>query len=212
MIKLENISKSYGNNIIFDNFSLLIPVNKKVMLKGENGIGKSVLMKIIVGYTKAEKGEVYYDNLKIGDDYDFIPDAGVSINAPEFISSWTGLENLEYLANIRKKIDKEGILKLVDTLGMIEYIHKKYKTYSLGMKQKLRIIQAIMDQPLYLILDEPFDALDTNSKEIVKNLLETYINEHANSTLIYTSHSETDETYADIIYRIEKDHVVTEKK
>lgn len=204
MIKLENVCKKYGNNTLFENLSIAFDEQKN-KIKGENGVGKSVLLKMIVGYSVPDKGEIFYNQTKkLRKDSDFIEDAGVSINAPEFMKNWTGMENLNYLSNINKKCSKERLDELIKTFSLENDINKKVKTYSLGMKQKMRIIQAIIDSPKYLILDEPFDALDKQAKETAKDYLNTYLKEDPSRILIYTSHSEEDDVFADRIFVIDE--------
>lgn len=201
MIKLDNVSKRYKNLKIFDNVNLIIPENKKILIKGINGSGKSVFLKLLTGFSKPDSGEIFIDDYKLNEKNEFIKDAGVMINAPEFMADRTGIDNLLFLANINKKINKDEIMELVVKFGMEENINKLYKTYSLGMKQKLRIIQALMERPKYLILDEPFDALDKKSRELVNSILNDFIKGN-HCTLIYTSHSSEAEDFADLIYEI----------
>lgn len=170
MIKLENVNKSFGELILFENLNLVID-KKKTKIKGENGTGKSVLLKMIVGYSTPDSGKIFYDTSnELGKDSDFLQDAGISINAPQFMKTWTGLENLQYLANIKKVCSDKELMNLIKVFDLENVIEKKYKTYSLGMQQKLRIIQALMDNPKYLILDEPFEALDKKKQTNYKKL------------------------------------------
>ena len=208
MIKIENVSKRFGNNILFENTSIEISGNK-TLIKGENGEGKSVLMKMIVGYSIPDEGRILYDQHKqIGKETDFIEDAGVSINAPEFVKNWTGMENLIYLSKINKTCPISRLESLVKILNLDEDINKKYKTYSLGMKQKMRLIQALMDEPKYLILDEPFNALDVKSKTLVKEYLNTYLNDDPSRMLVYTSHTIEDDEFATQIIIIDNHNLV----
>lgn len=202
MIEFKNVYKKFKEVILFEDVNIQFPENQKILIKGINGSGKSILLKLIVGYSRSDEGRVIVDQKQIGKDTDFIENAGVMINAPEFMKNMTGMENLLYLANIQKKITKEEILKYVHMLQMDDVINKKYKTYSLGMKQKLRIIQAIMEHPKYLILDEPFDALDNSSQQIVMDLLNAYIRIPGN-TMIFTSHNPIYEKFAHVIYEID---------
>ncbi|WP_430604176.1 ABC-2 type transport system ATP-binding protein [Enterococcus sp. DIV1368b] len=203
MIELINLGKQYKQKILFQDVNVIFNEGKKSFIKGINGSGKSVLMKLIVGYSTPTNGMVKVAGKIIGVDQDFIPDAGVFINAPDFIKSWTGAENLLYLANIRKIANEKKIRFLASQLNLEKDLNKKYKHYSLGMKQKLRIIQALMDEPTYLILDEPFDALDKNSRENVLNLLDNYLSENAQRILIFSSHNDRMEDFADHIYELE---------
>ena len=201
MIELRNVSKSYKNNYLFDNLSYTFENGKKYLITGVNGAGKSVLLKMIVGYALPTRGQIVIDEMILGEKNDFIQNAGVSIDAPQFLNQLTGMENLLELASIRQVLSKEDIIQLADILNLDLY--KKYKTYSLGMRQKLRIIQAIMEKPDYLILDEPFDGLDTDSKEKVKYLIDSYKEINPKLTLIFTSHDHESKSYADVILNIE---------
>ncbi len=202
MIKIEQVTKSFKGIEVFNNISLNIEDGQKVYIKGVNGSGKSVLLKLIVGYSKPSSGSVIVDGVTIGKDRDFIENAGISINAPEFIKNDTGIENLLELARIRKVAKECDIRDLAKLLEFDIDINKKYATYSLGMKQKMRIIQAIMDKPKYLILDEPFDALDKHIRKEVVELLEQYMKDDPTRTLIFTSHNDEMETIADVVYEV----------
>lgn len=203
MIELSNISKRFFREEVFNDVNMSIPSGSRVFIRGINGSGKSVLLKIISGYLTPTSGEVIVDGEVIGNRIDFIPNAGIFIDAPEFMPNWTGLENLMYLAEFKNIATEDSINKLAEILLINKDLHKKYKTYSLGMRQKLRIIQALMDEPQYLILDEPFDALDKKSRDVVKNLLDDYLGADKERTLIYTSHNESMTTDSDLIYEIE---------
>ena len=125
------------------------------------------------------------------------------------MKGWTGWENLNYLADIRKKATDQDILKLADGLKLsTDDLNKTYRHYSQGMRQKLRIIQAFMDEPQYLILDEPFDALDNTSRKLAANLILEYKKDHPNATIIFTSHDETAFHTADLVFMIDDQKVV----
>lgn len=204
MIQISHVTKRFKDRVIFEDASAEI-TKQKTKIEGTNGTGKSVLLKMIVGYSQADEGSVTVDDIVIGKTCDFLPDAGVCINAPEFVPYWTGWENLKYLQNILKKCTDERLRYLIGDMQLEADIDKKYRTYSLGMKQKMRLIQALMDTPKYLILDEPFDALDAAMKTHVKQMLAEYLKEDNNRMLVYTSHMEDDENYAeDILYLSER--------
>lgn len=209
MISLSNVTKAYKDIMLFDNINLDFPEGRKILIRGINGAGKSVLLKLLVGYSTPNKGSIDIDGCVLHEDVDFIPNAGVSINAPEFINYMSGLDNLLYLADIKKHATKEKIIELAKYFDLEKYLHKKYKTYSLGMKQKMRIIQALMEDPKYLILDEPFDALDEYSRELLVNLLNKQIEKGV--TLIFTSHMNEYEDFSDIIYEIVDNKLVAKK-
>ena len=207
MIQLEDVSKKFKNVELFSHVNVTFEQGKKIQIKGVNGSGKSVLLKMIVGYSGCDSGRVIVDDRVIRKDVDFIPDAGVMINAPEFIGNMSGIDNLLYLADIRKRVTKEEILQYVEQFGLTADIEKKYRTYSLGMKQKMRIIQTVMEKPSYLILDEPFDALDTKGREMVVAILNDYM-KSGERTLLFTSHMSETDGLADVVYEIEDKNLV----
>lgn len=209
MIELKNISKSFKNNIIFSNTSFIFSEGKKYIITGDNGVGKSVLLKLIVGYARLDDGSILINNETLGDKFDFLPNAGVSIDAPQFSNSLSGIDNLLELAKIKKIATKHDILSLVSTFKLDGDINKKYSTYSLGMRQKMRLIQAIMEKPNYLILDEPFDGLDRDMKEMTKKIIDNYIAESSDRMLIFTSHDVSSLEFADVILKIENRQIET---
>ncbi len=210
MIQLEDVSKKFKNVELFSHVNVTFEQGKKIQIKGVNGSGKSVLLKMIVGYSGCDEGSVIVDGKVIRKDVDFIPDAGVMINAPEFIGNMSGLDNLLYLADIRKRVTKEEVMQYVEQFGLTADIEKKYRTYSLGMKQKMRIIQAVMEKPSYLILDEPFDALDNKGRAMVINILNDYM-KSGERTLLFTSHMSETDGLADIVYEIEDKNLILRK-
>lgn len=188
MIEIKNLTKQFKNECLYEDINIQIKEGERVLIVGDNGSGKSVLMKLMVGFSQPTYGEVWVDGYKLGDRYDFIQDAGVSINQAEFINHLSGLENLEILANYKKISDKSRILELAEKLYFEKDILKPYKVFSLGMKQKMRFIQAMLDEPKYLILDEPFDALDAKSKKAMVEIIEGYLDD--SKVLVYTTHNQ----------------------
>ena len=188
MIRLEHVAKAYKNNVIFRDLSLEIPTGASVAVTGYNGSGKSVLLKLITGFSRPDSGTITVDGNVIGKDVDFIQNAGVFINAPQFMNSATGYENLMMLAEINRKIGKEQILQILDRVKLTEAKDKKVRTYSQGMIQRLRIAQAVMEQPDILIMDEPLNALDRDGIDIAHSIFQEYIDDPS-KTLLFASHS-----------------------
>ncbi len=208
MIELKHIRKKYKENILFEDVSAVFS-SPVIKIAGENGIGKSVLLKMIVGYSFPDSGQVICDGSVLGENgRDFIEDAGIFIDAPQFMSQWSGYDNLAYLADIRKRCSAEKLKELIEYFDLTDDIHKKYRTYSLGMRQKMRLIQAVMDDPKYLILDEPFDSLDQTAVTKTMALLKDHVSAGAGRMMIYTSHSETDTSFTDEIYTIDHHKLV----
>lgn len=202
MIQFNAVSKKFKDLLLFEDVNINIREGKKTAIVGPNGSGKSVLLKLIVGYSAPTLGSIVIDGKKLQQDIDFVPNGGVSINAPEFIGSLTGLENLREIARIRRCVKEADIILLAKKVNFEVELSKKYKTYSLGMKQKMRLIQALMERPDYLILDEPFDGLDRLSKKIVIEMLDEYV-EETGCTLVFTNHGEEVFEIADVVYEID---------
>lgn len=203
VIQLKNVNKSYKNNSVFENLSLELEQGKSYGIKGYNGSGKSVLLKLIAGYAFADSGEIIINGQVMKKDIDFIRNAGVVINAPEFIGEMSAYKNLKYLAEIRNNIGNREIFGILEQFGLSDVKHKRVSTFSQGMKQRLRLAQALMEKPEILLLDEPMNALDQEGIAQVKSIL----NEHVQTggTLIFTSHNKEDFIdLADVCYEIDK--------
>lgn len=206
MIELRNISKRFKNKRVFEGVNFTIETGKCVGIIGENGCGKSVLMKLICGFSKPDSGEVIIDGEMLGERRDFIQSCGVIINSPEFIGHYTGFENLMLLASIQKKIGKNEVLDVLKRVGLDTAAKTKYKNYSLGMKQRLRLAQAIMENPDYLVLDEPMNALDTEGIAIADSIIDEY--HSLGKTILMTSHNSSDiERHCDYVLKVDKKSV-----
>ena len=188
MIQLENVTKTYKNNVIFRDLSLEIPTGASVAVTGYNGSGKSVLLKLITGFSRPDSGSIIVDGKRIGKDIDFIQNAGVFINAPQFMNHATGYENLMMLAEIRKAIGKQEVLDVLELVKLSNAKDKKVRTYSQGMIQRLRIAQAIMESPDILIMDEPLNALDKEGIDIAHCIFQEFI-ANPQKTLLFASHN-----------------------
>lgn len=203
MIRLEHVAKAYKNHVIFRDLSLEIPTGASVAVTGYNGSGKSVLLKLITGFSRPDSGTITVDGNVIGKDVDFIQNAGVFINAPQFMNSATGYENLMMLAEINRKIGKEQVLQILDRVKLTEAKDKKVRTYSQGMIQRLRIAQAVMEQPDILIMDEPLNALDRDGIDIAHSIFQEYIDDPS-KTLLFASHNaEEIKTFATSVLHVE---------
>lgn len=190
VIKLVNVSKSFGSNTVFCNVNLEIEQGSVVGFRGINGSGKSVLFKIIAGMYLPDSGDVYIRGEKLGKEIDFPKDLGILVDAPGFIEIFSGIKNLCMLAEIREKIGRQEIVEAMKELGLDPDSKKKVKNYSLGMKQKLGIIQATMEKQTIVLLDEPFNALDQESNQNLYRLIRRLKEE--NVTVLLTSHNQMD--------------------
>jgi len=201
MIKLEQVTKGYQGNPLFADVDLTIQKGDIIGITGPNGSGKSVLFKMICGFIHPDAGTITVRNEQLGPTRRFPENVGVIIDRPGYIAHKSGFENLKQLAAIRKVITDADIEQAMRTVGLQPGNRQKVKQYSLGMKQKLAIAQAIMEQQDILILDEAFNALDHDSVLRLRELLLSFKKE--GKTIILTSHNQQDiDALCDSVYRI----------
>lgn len=207
MLVVNNISKCFKDNIIFEDVSFTCYPGKIYGFVGGNGCGKSVMFKIIAGFLKANSGSVVYNNQEVGKDIDFLPDLGVLIEKPGFIEEYTHIQNLLYLASIKKIINKEKIKEYLLKVGLNPNLKQKVKNYSLGMRQRLGICQAIMEDQKIIILDEPFNGLDKEGQLEIKTIIHEL--KSANKIVLLTSHIEGDiDELADEVYEFNRQRLI----
>lgn len=171
MLKVINLSKKFKKRVILDNINLELDFGNIYGFIGPNGSGKSVFFKTICGFLKADGGTVALDDKVIGKDIDFLPELGVLIEKPGFIENYTQFDNLKYLAQINNVINDEEIRAALKMVGLDPDNKEKVKNFSLGMRQRLAIAQAIMENQKIIILDEPFNGLDKQGVAQIKQLL-----------------------------------------
>lgn len=207
MIRVDNVTKKFGEETVLDNVSFRFERGKIYGIIGRNGSGKTVLFKTIIGFLKPTSGRVVVDGKEIGKDADFADNIGIIIETPGFLSSFNGYKNLEYLAGIKKIIGKEEIRKSMHRVGLEPDSRKKVGKYSLGMRQRLGIAQAIMENPDILILDEPMNGLDRQGVEEVRQILLGLKEE--GKTILLASHNKEDiEILCDEVYEMERGRVL----
>ena len=171
MLKITNLSKKFKKRMILDDINLELAFGNIYGFIGANGSGKSVFFKTICGFLKADGGTVALNDKVIGKDIDFLPELGVLIEKPGFIENYTQFENLKYLAQINNTIHDEDIKATLEMVGLNPDNNEKVKNFSLGMRQRLAIAQAIMEKQKIIILDEPFNGLDKQGVVLIKQLL-----------------------------------------
>ncbi|WP_300408585.1 ABC transporter ATP-binding protein [Lagierella sp.] len=199
---LDNISKSFKDNILFDGIKLQLEPGTITGIVGGNGSGKSVLFKIICGLMKPDTGTVMLGNKVLSKDFEYLPNTGIFIDSPGFISYYTGLENLKLLAGIKGDISEEEIKNWMRFLNLDPDLKTKVKNYSFGMKQKLGIVQAIMENQDIILLDEIFNGLDFKTQRDIKEAIVDL--KSKNKIIMITSHNhEHLEELCDIIYLLE---------
>lgn len=190
MVELKNVSKAYKNNVLFTGLNLTIPRGDICGIVGENGSGKSVLLKMICGFVLPDAGEIYVGGEKI-EKGKFPQDIGVILDSTGFLPGETGLGNLLILAAIRGAAGRAEVEETMRMLGLKPELEVPVGKYSLGMKQRLAIAQALMEKPSLLVLDEPLSAIDSNSVPKFRKLFRE-LNEKEGVTILLTSHYNED--------------------
>lgn len=202
MIEVNNVSLILNKYTILDDVSVKAGKGEAVGLIGGNGSGKTMLMKCICGFNTMFTGEITVKGKRIGKDVEFAPDTGFIIETPGFIPYMTGYENLKVLAGIKKIIGKKEIMEYMKFVGLDPDNKKSVKKYSLGMRQRLGLAQALMENPDVLILDEPFNGLDKGMAERMRDVLVD--EKRKGKTILLASHNEHDIDYiCDRIYEID---------
>ncbi len=202
MITLTNVSKQYKGHELFHDMNVSFGPGKIYGITGINGSGKSVLFKMLCGFVFPDAGTIAVDGQALTGKHRFPKDFGILIERPGYIGQLDGFTNLKELARIQNKIDDAAIRRAMEQVGLAPNLTQKVKHYSLGMKQKLGIAQAIMENQQVLLLDEPFNALDTGSVERIRTLLVQYKEE--GRTIFLTSHHQQDiDLLCDEVYQIQ---------
>lgn len=179
VLRVKNLSKSYGNTVVVDDVSFDIFEGEIFGFLGPNGAGKTTTLKMITGLAKPDQGNILICGYSVRSQYEkAVLNLGGIIENPEMYNNFSGLDNLKYFASLYNNISKERINEVVSIVGLQDKIKNKVKTYSLGMKQRLGIAQALLHKPKLLILDEPTNGLDpTGVIEMRRFLKETALRE-----------------------------------
>lgn len=189
-IELEKVRKSFGHEEVLKELTWQMEKGTTCGIVGNNGSGKTVLMKCICGFLPVTAGCVRVGGKRIGQETDFPESLGVIIETPGFLANLSGWRNLEILADLRRRIGAQEIARALLQVGLDPELKKPVAKYSLGMRQRLGIAQAIMEDPEFLVLDEPFNGLDRHGvKEIRDLLLEQ---KKQGKTILLASHNQED--------------------
>lgn len=170
-IFVENVTKAFGSQEVLKTVCVKFEMGKIYGIVGRNGSGKTVLLKCICGLLYPSTGTVTVGGKVVGKDVDYPENVGFIIETPGFLPRYSGLKNLKYLAAVRGKVKKDEIRKYMELVGLNPDDKKHVGNYSLGMRQRLGIAQALMENPDILILDEPMNALDNNGVEEMRTVL-----------------------------------------
>lgn len=203
MISIENLNKQFKNQLVLNNINVKFSNGHIYGIIGRNGSGKTVLLKCICGFLKPTTGVISVNHKIVGKDIDFPENLGFIIETPGFLLNYSGYKNLKYLASIREKIDSNEIKESMSLVGLDSADKKHVGKYSMGMRQRLGIAQAIMEKPDILVLDEPMNALDKNGVEEIRRLFLKMKSE--GKLILLTSHNREDiEILCDEVYEMEE--------
>ena len=203
MIQIENAVKRFGKNVFLDDVSLRFEKGGIHGLIGRNGSGKTVLFKCVAGLMPLNSGHIYVRGREIGVDVEIPGRMGAIIETPGFLPSASGYGNLKLLADIRGKIGKREIYAAMELVGLDPANRKHVSAYSLGMRQRLGIAQAIMEKPTLLLLDEPMNGLDNQG---VLEMREPFRNPRdRGATILMASHNPTDiQEMCDTVHELDR--------
>lgn len=191
MIEIRNVTKEINNKVVLENINIKLKEGELVLLCGHNGCGKTMLLRLICGFINPTYGDRIEER-----EFKY----GVIIENPTFFSQETAFQNLKYLATINKKIDNNEIETWLKRFNLLDYKDKKVKTFSLGMKQRLALCQAFMENPDVLLLDEPFNAIDEENLKIVCELIKKAKSER--KLIVIASHSNINDLKFDKIIKM----------
>lgn len=203
IIQVKNLDLTINKTQILKNVCVSFEKGKIHGLIGRNGSGKTMLMKCICGFIRATDGEIYVDDKQVGKDCDFPGNIGIIIETPGFIPYYSGYKNLKLIADLNKKITPEQIKQAMAQVGLDPELKLHVVKYSLGMRQRLGLAQAIMENPDILILDEPMNGLDKEGVEDMRKYLLDFRKQ--GKTIIIASHSTEDiEVLCDTVSEMDK--------
>ncbi|MBC8539237.1 ATP-binding cassette domain-containing protein [Christensenellaceae bacterium NSJ-63] len=189
-VSVQGLYKSFGEDEVLKGVTRDFEEGKIHGIVGNNGSGKTVLMKCICGFLRPTRGKVLVRYREVGKDMDFPENMGIIIETPGFLPGLTGMKNLRLLASLQKKAGNETIAETIRRVGLDPALKKPVGKYSLGMRQRLGIAQAIMENPSLLILDEPLNGLDKHGVQEMRALIKGLRDE--GKTILLASHNQGD--------------------
>lgn len=203
IIDIKSLNLTLSKTHILKDITVSFSEGKIHGLIGRNGSGKTMLMKCVCGFIKPTSGEIIVDGKRVGRDVDFPKNMGIIIETPGFIPYYSGYKNLKLLAGLNNKIGREEIQKSMEQVGLDPKLKRHVRKYSLGMRQRLGLAQAIMENPKILILDEPFNGLDKDGVKEMREYLLSY--KKQGKTILICSHSAEDiSVLCDTVHEMDK--------
>lgn len=190
IIEVQHVNKSFGEEQVLKDVSHSFESGMIHGIVGNNGSGKTVLMKCICGFLKPDSGTIFVHHKQVGKEKDFPEDIGIIIETPGFLPNLSGTQNLRILASLQRKANDHTIRSVLEQVGLDPDMKKPVGKYSLGMRQRLGFAQALMEDPSLLILDEPFNGLDKNGTQHIRNVIKGLRAE--GKTVVLASHNQID--------------------
>jgi len=205
-IEVKNVYKSFKNIEVLHDVSLQADAGSICGIIGRNGSGKTVLFKCICGFLQTDRGEIQIEGKAVGKDKSTLSNLGIIIESPGFLRHYSGYKNLEFLMGLNGKADREKINAVLDLVGLAEQKNKKVGKYSMGMRQRLGIAQAIMEEQNILILDEPMNGLDNQGVEDIRKLLLKL--KKKGTAILLASHNQEDiRQLCDFVYEMDSGRI-----
>lgn len=209
-IKVDNAVKKFDKYIVLDHVNITCNKGEICGIVGRNGSGKTVLFKSICGFVKLNEGTITVNGKVMGKDLRVLKKAGIIIEEPGFLRNKSGMKNLEYLYMINNKRDKKYLRSVMENVGLDPYSRKKVGKYSLGMRQRLAIAQATMEDQDIIILDEPMNGLDNHGVQEVREYL-LQLKKQGKTILIASHNREDIDVLCDKVYEMDNGRVISEK-
>ena len=201
-IKVKDVCKYFGKTQVLDHVNMECRQGEITGIIGRNGAGKTVLFKIICGLLSLDSGEILINGIKRERQADVLPSVGIIIEEPAFLKNYSGIKNLEYLYMINNKNNRQYLESIMEKVGLDPKSKKHVGKYSMGMRQRLAIAQSIMEEPEYLILDEPFNGLDSHGVNEMRELF-LELKKRRKVILIASHNSEDINILCDNVYSME---------
>lgn len=211
MIQLQNVTKRIKENTVLDNVSYTFKSGFVYGLYGQNGSGKTMLLRAISGLINLDSGSIFIDGEKLHDKIEFPPETGIFIENMELLPECSAKRNLQMLAKIKNIVDEKDIIFSLERVGLDPDSDKKVKKFSLGMKQRLNIAQAIFENQKIILLDEPTNALDEDAVQLIYKIIREEKSRGA-TIIVATHHKEDLKEVCDVILKIAEGKIVEENE
>ena len=211
MIQLQNVTKRIKENTVLDNVSYTFKSGFVYRLYGQNGSGKTMMLRAISGLINLDSGSIFIDGEKLHDKIEFPPETGIVIENMELLPECSAKRNLQMLAKIKNIADEKDIIFSLERVGLDPDSDKKVKKFSLGMKQRLNIAQAIFENQKIILLDEPTNALDEDAVQLIYKIIREEKSRGA-TIIVATHHKEDLKEVCDVILKIAEGKIVEENE